>query len=162
MAPVVHKIRCWLQYGLLATFMFVVGASLSGCREQAIAQPRKIALEQSWELDLGDAIEGFQVVASLGDVSVQMRGAKVRAPFDGEVQTAANGQNCTFFSSPEVPAYLFRYCGIRRPRLGSVKEGQSMGTANYLHFATMRRQPEGTWAIVEPSKNVLERSLERY
>jgi hypothetical protein len=140
----------------------MTGVSLSSCREQAIAQPRKIAMDQSWELDLGDAIEGFLVVASLGDVSVHTKGAPVRAPFDGEIQPAAAGRDCIFFSSPEVPAYLFRYCGLKRPLLGSVEEGQRIGSAKFLHFATMRRQPEGTWTIVEPSTNVLERSLERY
>jgi hypothetical protein len=139
-----------------------VGSGLSSCREEAVASPRSIALDQAWELNLGSVVEGFPVVAGLGDVSLQLRGARIKAPFDGEVQLAAEGLDCIFFSSPEVPAYLFRFCGIIRPRPGEFEQGQAMGRANYLHFATMRRQPEGTWAIVEPSTNVLERSLERY
>jgi len=152
----------WCQGGLLVVLSLTLGTSLTSCREQAIANPRRIAIDQSWELAPGDPIEGFLVVAGLGDISVHMKGAPVRAPFDGEVEAAAVGDDCIFFSSPEVPAYLFRYCGLRRPRLGTVTARETMGRANFLHFATLRRQPEGTWVIVEPSTNVLERSLERY
>ncbi|MDB9527970.1 hypothetical protein PN498_18395 [Oscillatoria sp. CS-180] len=150
------------RWSLTVVMCIGLGVTLTSCREEAVASSRSVALDQSWELDLGDVIEGFKIVAGLGDVSVHLRGARVRAPFDGEVQTAANEQNCVFFSSPEVPAYLFRFCGIKRPRIGLVERGESMGSADYLHFATLRRQPEGTWAIVEPSTYVLERSLERY
>jgi len=161
-SPELTRLQRWVKVGLVAVMSLTLGTSLSSCRDQAVASPRSVALDQSWELNLGDAVEGFQIVAGLGDISLQLRGARVRAPFDGEVQLAAEGQDCIFFSSPEVPAYLFRFCGINRPRVGEVERGQSMGSAKFLHFATMRRQPEGTWAIVEPSTNVLERSLERY
>ncbi|MGF1460249.1 MAG: hypothetical protein ACFBSG_14640 [Leptolyngbyaceae cyanobacterium] len=145
-------------------WLLIVASSpgLVSCRQEAAAAPRTIAVEQTWEVGLGSVIEGFQVVAGLGDVSMHLRGASIRAPFDGEVQLASGGQACILFASPEVPAYLFRYCGINRPNLGAVDAGEPMGRAAYLHFATLRRQPEGTWAIVEPSAHVLERSLERY
>lgn len=140
----------------------VLGSSLTSCKEQASASRRSVAIEQAWELNLGHQIEGFPIIAGLGDVSLHLRGAQVRAPFEGETELAANEPQCVYFTSPEVPAYLFRFCGIHRPKLGEVEEGQSMGRATYLHFATLRRQPEGTWAIVEPSKTVLERALERF
>ena len=152
----------WLKPGLLAAVSFAASVLLTSCRDQASATPRRIALQQSWELVPGDTIEGFLVAASLGDISIQMNGASVSAPFQGEIELAASGDRCIFFSSPEVPAYLFRYCGLRNPQLGAIRAGQSMGKANFLHFATLRRQPEGTWVIVEPSTHVLERSLERY
>jgi hypothetical protein len=152
----------WLKLISFLTLSVSLGFSLSSCRQEAIASPRTIVLEQSWELDLGDQVEGFSVVGGLGDVSVHLRGAAVRAPFDGEVEIAAKGERCFFFSSSEIPAYLFRYCGLQNARLGIVQQGQRIGKANYLHFATMRRQPEGTWAIVEPSTSVLERSLELF
>ena len=157
-----HQVHRWLKAGLLVSVGWGVSISLAGCRSQAIANPRKIAIEQVWELAPGDSIEGFAVAAGLGDISIHMRGKSVHAPFQGDVELSAKGENCIFFSSPEVPAYLFRYCGLKRPYLGSVNAGQSIGHANFLHFATLRRQPEGTWVIVEPSRNVLERSLERY
>ncbi|MEM9119640.1 MAG: hypothetical protein AAGD09_17415 [Cyanobacteria bacterium P01_F01_bin.56] len=135
---------------------------LNSCRDEAIAAPRSVAIDQAWELTLGNMVEGFRVVAGLGDVTLQVRGARVLAPFDGEVQLSADGPDCIFFTAPEVPAYLFRFCGLTKPRAGEVSVGDSMGRAQYLHFTTMRRQPEGTWAIVEPSTHVLERSLQRF
>lgn len=151
----------WRLVGLLLMSLWW-GPMLTSCREDAIASSRSVAVEQTWELSLGNAIEGFRIVAGLGDVTISLRGARVRAPFDGEVQLSADSPDCLFFASPEVPAYLFRFCGINQPRVGEVKAGDSMGRAQYLHFATMRRQPEGTWTIVEPSTNVLERSLQRF
>lgn len=150
--------RLWSLAGL----SLVCGLTLSSCRDGAIAAPRSVAIDQTWELTLGHMVEGFRVVAGLGDVTMYLRGARVRAPFDGEVQLSADGPDCVFFASPEVPAYLFRFCGLTNPQAGVVDAGDSMGRAQYLHFTTMRRQPEGTWAIVEPSTNVLERSLQRF
>ena len=151
----------WRLWGLILLSL-TTGPALSSCRDEAIAAPRSVAIDQSWELTLGHVVEGFRVVAGLGDVTMHLRGARVRAPFDGEVQLSADGEDCIFFASPEVPAYLFRFCGLTNPHAGEVEAGDSMGRAQYLHFTTMRRQPEGTWAIVEPSTHVLERSLQRF
>ncbi|MBF2034507.1 MAG: hypothetical protein IGR92_03265 [Leptolyngbyaceae cyanobacterium T60_A2020_046] len=149
----------WLRRGLLLSALLGLGSGLSACRESAIANPRHVAIDQTWELEAGDQVAGYRVAASLGDITIQTDGAVVRAPFTGEVEQAASGTDCVFFSSPEVPAYLFRFCGLRQPRLGSVAAGDRVGRAKFLHFATLRRQPEGTWVIVEPSEMVLERSL---
>ncbi|MEM6518183.1 MAG: hypothetical protein AAF722_02500 [Cyanobacteria bacterium P01_C01_bin.70] len=151
-----------LRFMSLLLLCCLLGTTLSSCQKDAIAAPRSVALDQSWDLSLGNVVEGFRVVAGLGDVTVYLQGSRVRAPFEGNVELSADGPDCIFFSSPEVPAYLFRFCGIMRPKAGEVKVGESLGRAQYLHFATMRRQPEGTWAIVEPSTNVLERSLQRF
>ena len=135
-------------------------AAVLGCRPTPSAPPRKIVLQQSWELEPGEVIEGYLVAASLGDISVYLKGDTLRAPFAGNVERAAAGVNCVYFSTPEVPAYLFRFCGLRRPYVGAVEAGQAIGAAEYVHFATMRQQPDGTWAIVEPSSHVLERALQ--
>ncbi len=160
--PTARSHRRWQRFGILALTGWAASLTLTSCRDSAIATPRQVVIQQSWELAPGDHIEGFLVAAGLGDISLELKGAPVRAPFVGDVELAASDRQCIFFSSPEVPAYLFRYCGLRRPRLGPVKAGQTIGRSEYVHFATLRRQPDGTWAIVEPSKNVLERSLERY
>jgi hypothetical protein len=152
----------WFKASYTILLAMTLGSGLTSCQDEALASPRHIALDQAWELKLGNVVEGFPVVAGLGDISLQVNGSRVKAPFDGEVELAAESPNCIFFSSPEVPAYLFRFCGIGRPQVGPIRQGQSMGRASFLHFATMRRQPEGTWAIVEPSTHVLERSLQRY
>jgi len=48
---------------------------------------------------------------------------------------------------------------MTKPRLGEVKAGQVMGRSEVLQFAAMRRQPDGTWAIVEPATEILEKTL---
>ena len=137
----------------------MVGLGLGACQAAPVPAPRQVRIHQAWELQPGQSVAGFRVAASLGDISIDLAGSSVRAPFIGEVEPAALAPDCVFFSSPEVPAYLFRYCGLRHPRLGPIEPGEAIGSARFLHFATLRRQPDGTWAIVEPSSNVLERSL---
>lgn len=131
---------------------------LAGCRSSSAPPPREISLQQSWELEPGDKVAGYLVAASLGDISIELRGKPLRAPFSGEVEPAI-ATSCLYFSTSEIPAYLFRFCGLKRPHLGAVNQGETIGSGQYVHFATLRRQPDGTWAIVEPSKNVLERAL---
>jgi hypothetical protein len=127
---------------------------------QAQVPPRNIPIHQDWALQPGSQVGNFQVVGSLGDVSIDLEGGQVRAPFDGEVQPTDN-DDCLAFTSPEIPAYLFRLCGVARPRLGSVVAGQVIGRGNILQFAAMRRQPDGTWALVEPAVDVLERTVSK-
>lgn len=137
----------------------MLGAIAPSCQpRQATPPPRHIPIQQTWELEPGDEVGGYEVIGSLGDVSIELNGGAVRAPFAGDVE-AITQHNCIVFSSPEVPAYLFRLCGLRNPHLGSVAMGSVIGKGDYLHFATLRRQPDGLWAIVEPSTGVLERAL---
>ena len=149
---------------MLSRFSLSLGLSLllmglSGCGSLAPVVPRQIVLKQSWEIESGDRVAGQLVTGSLGDVSVQLQGTRLRAPFAGQVELAAKGFHCVYFSTPEVPAYLFRYCGVRQPRIGKVQAGEAIGRGRQIHFATLRRQPDGAWAIVEPSDRVLEQSL---
>ncbi|MDB9526444.1 hypothetical protein PN498_10630 [Oscillatoria sp. CS-180] len=124
---------------------------------QAQVPPRNIPIHQDWALQPGSEVGDFQVVGSLGDVSIDLEGGKIKAPFDGKVQPADN--NCIAFTSPEIPAYLFRLCGVNRPRLGEVEAGEVIGRSDILQFAAMRRQPSGTWAMVEPAVDILERTV---
>lgn len=124
---------------------------------QAQVPPRKIPIHQNWALQPGSRVGNFRVVGSLGDISIDLNNSKVKAPFDGKVQPADN--DCIAFTSPEVPAYLFRLCGVNKPRLGDVSEGQVIGRGDVLQFAAMRRQPDGTWAMVEPAVDILERTV---
>ncbi|NJR69052.1 MAG: hypothetical protein HC771_10560 [Synechococcales cyanobacterium CRU_2_2] len=89
----------------------------------------------------------------------------MRAPFDGEVYayrdpSELGGANrCVLFASPQVPAYLFRLCGLQGIQFGRVRQGASIGRAQSLHFATLRKQPDGSWAIVEPARDILQQVL---
>ncbi len=118
---------------------------------------RSVLIHQTWQIQPGSAIAGHRVLAGLGDISIDLAGQRVYAPFDGQMQPTAG--NCVVFSSPEVPAYLLRLCGLRRPSLGSVQEGQALGRGEVLHFATLRKQTDGRWALVEPSSALLTRLL---
>ena len=119
--------------------------------------PRNIPIHQNWVLQPGSKVGNFSVVGSLGDVSIDLDGHQSRAPFDGQVQPAEH--DCIAFTSPEIPAYLFRLCGVTRPRLGEVKAGTVIGRGDNFQFAAMRRQPDGTWAMVEPAIDVLEKTF---
>ncbi|MEO1402769.1 MAG: hypothetical protein AAFV72_16185 [Cyanobacteria bacterium J06635_1] len=132
---------------------------LGGCQTAAEIAPRKINLQQAWELEPGDQVAGHLVTGSLGDISIDLGGKKVYAPFIGKLEPAIQ-PHCVIYSTPEVPAYLFRFCGLKRSPVGNIKAGQSLGAGSYLQFATMRRQPDGTWIIVEPSTGVLERAID--
>jgi len=54
---------------------------------------------------------------------------------------------------------LFRLCGLKSFDYGEVKAGKQMGKGDFLSFATLRRQPDRSWIIVEPAKGVLEKTL---
>jgi hypothetical protein len=143
--------------GLLASLLLGLALGHRWWIRYNTPPPKELKLQQTWELEPGDRIADYRIVGGLGDVSIALRGANVRAPFAGEA--SPNREGCLLFSSPEVPAYLFRYCGMDRMVLGDRPLGTSLGKAQYLQFATLRKQPDGSWAIVEPSKDILEKSL---
>ncbi|RMF67656.1 MAG: hypothetical protein D6742_07015 [Cyanobacteria bacterium J069] len=151
-----RKRRCFWQRGAIA--LTILTLALGGCRTPPDAPSlRSVSIQQAWALQPGRAIAGHRVLAGLGDISIDLAGGKVYAPFDGQVQPTAG--DCVVFSSPEVPAYLLRLCGLRQSSLGRVSEGQALGRSEALHFAALRKQTDGRWAMVEPSTSLLERLL---
>lgn len=125
---------------------------------QPVSEPmRTIEVQQTWQLQRGDKVGNHEIVAGLGEISIRLDGGTAYAPFSGRIQPTA--ANCVLFSSPDVPAYLFRFCGLNHPQLGEIPEGSAIGSGDYLYFTALRRQPDGTWTIVEPAKSVLERIL---
>lgn len=137
--------------------------SLIGCGKTP-PPPINVQVFQNWQLKPGDRIAGYAVTGGLGDISIDLRGQAIYAPFAGEVQRDAQG--CLFYSSAEVPAYLFRLCGVNRgqwwhgrPAVGPVPAGAPLGHATTLHFAALRRQADGKWAIVEPDQTLIARLL---
>ena len=139
--------------------LLVLGALwLSSCSVQSAPTARSITLQQQWALNPGDEVAGSRVSGSLGDVSIHLAGKSVKAPFDGEVELSEL-DGCAFYSSPEVPAYLFWLCGLSTVQYGDIKAGKSIGKGEYLSFATLRKQANGTWIIVEPARDILEKAL---
>lgn len=140
-------------------WLVVLGLGLiTGCgwRSPQVA-PLTIQVYQDWQLSYGDEISGYRVQGGLGDIALDLAGDRVYMPFNGEVFPAeSQDSGCVYISSPEVPAYLFRICGLVRPNLGPLTEGQSLGRGKVLVFSTLRKQPDGTWALVEPAPEFIE------
>ena len=143
------------RFGVLAIALII---SASCHPSPPSIETRRVHVQQGWELQPGHSIAGHPIVAGLGDVSIRLRGSTLYAPFDGMVEPA-DVEDCVVFSSPKVPAYLLRLCGLSHPRWGAVKQGDRLGTGHTVHFATLRKQPDGTWAIIEPSLNLIETAL---
>lgn len=132
----------------------------TGCTLQKPQEaPRTLQLAQTWELQPGDVVAERRITGGLGDISIELKGNSIYAPFDGRIQPHQG--ECVVFSSDEVPAYLFRLCGLKNPRLGAVQAGDVLGSGDYLQFAALRKQPSGTWSFVEPSRSMIERTLKR-
>lgn len=159
--PDTDLISARVRLVLLRSSLFLVLLLLTGgCRGSPNAEPiQEIHLYQTWELQPGDSIAGYQVMGGLGDISIALNGHPVYAPFKGRARR--DPRNCVLFSSPDVPAYLFRLCGLNAPRWGVLNQGDVIGKGSTLQFAALRKQANGTWAIVEPSKRMLERTLKQ-
>lgn len=147
----------WRQFKPAIAILFGT-VWLSSCAAQSAPETRTITLQQQWTFNPGDEVAGNQVAGSLGDISLYLRDGRVQAPFDGELEPSEIAE-CALYSTAEIPAYLFRLCGLKRFDYGERKAGQTLGKGEYLSFATLRRQPDGTWIIVEPAKGVLEKAL---
>jgi hypothetical protein len=150
-----HRGRVW---GIVAA---VLGGILAGCsgQSQAVA-PRNVNYYQKWDMQPGDRLAGYEIQSGLGDIAIHLDGKPIVMPFDGTVQPQAEKENlCLILSSPDVPAYLFRLCGVERPKLGERNQGDPIGSGDVVAFAAMRRQADGTWAMVEPAKELIEQFL---
>jgi hypothetical protein len=150
----------WMKGGWVLALGLLGG--VMGCGTSGVTPPpRNVNLYQEWSLQPGDKLAGYQVQSGLGDVAIDMKGNKVFMPFDGRVEIEAGSEDlCVIVSSPDVPAYLFRLCGLRQIRLGDRNLGDSIGHGDVIAFATLRRQADGTWAMVEPAKELITQFLE--
>ena len=149
-----QPLKVWFFWGSgIAIALVTAACSLTTSPEPV----REIQIQQNWAVKQGDRLANHLVVAGLGDISIQLGGDAAYAPFPGRVQPSAD--RCVLYSTPEIPAYLFRLCGLSQTHLGAISTGTAIGTGDYLHFTTLRRQPDGTWTIVEPGKDILERIL---
>ncbi|MBD1845704.1 hypothetical protein H6F89_20295 [Cyanobacteria bacterium FACHB-63] len=142
----------------------LVVTNLTACQIEKIqsaslVKPTSIQVYQKWELQRGDRINDQTVVSALGELAIDLAGKPIYAPMSGEAKPDQTG--CVLFAGTELPAYLFRFCGISAPSFGTLRKGQTIGRANLLVFATFQKQQNGTWAFVEPSKSMLEQILKR-
>jgi len=136
----------------------VLAGLLAGCQwGRSSLSPRRLAFYQNWQIQSGKVIAGYRVNSGLGDIGIDLQGGKVYAPYGGQVQPHTS--DCALFSTAQLPGYIFRVCGVRSPRLGKLRAGEAIGSAQSLQFATLRKQPNGTWAFVEPSTDLLAKML---
>ncbi|MGB5959581.1 MAG: hypothetical protein WBG73_02885 [Coleofasciculaceae cyanobacterium] len=142
---------------LLATGMLLL--SVAGCTPQPVTeQPLDVQLFQSWELQAGDTVAGYSVKGGLGDLSIALDGNSIYTPYAGRLQP--NKPGCVMFSSTDVPNYLLRLCGVKNPQFGVRNVGEAIGTAEFLEFALLNKRADGKWALVEPSKQILQQMLQ--
>ncbi|MEP0915368.1 hypothetical protein NC981_00935 [Leptolyngbya sp. DQ-M1] len=136
--------------------------SLAACQlaKTQLSSPTRtmsIQIYQKWELQRGNRINNQTIVSALGELAIDLDGKPIYVPMSGEAKPDQAG--CVLFAGTELPAYLFRFCGISSPTLGVLRKGQPIGTAHLLVFSTFLKQNNGTWAFVEPSKTMLEQIL---
>ncbi|MEY3298271.1 MAG: hypothetical protein RLZZ597_1531 [Cyanobacteriota bacterium] len=152
--------RFWRQWAWgWAMGWMVMG--VGGCRAPQVEPPvRAFNLYQTWALQPGDKLAGYEVHSGLGDVAINLGGNRLYMPFDGQVQRAAgNEDRCLVISSPDVPAYLFRLCDVTQAQPGDHQRGEVIGRGSVVAFAAMRRQADGTWAMVEPAQDLIAQFL---
>ncbi|MEM9808632.1 MAG: hypothetical protein AAF959_25520 [Cyanobacteria bacterium P01_D01_bin.56] len=138
--------------GPLAALLSLLSACQSGS-----PPARNITIQQTWALQVGHQISDYRISSGLGDITLELNGDSVQMPFDGKVQPMDD--HCVALTSPEVPAYLFRLCGLHRPSLGQQAQGHTIGRAERLVFAAFRKEPDGTWALIEPATDLIAQFL---
>lgn len=134
---------------------------------------KQIELKKVWEIQAGQLIAGHRVVSGLGDISLEFKGA-IAAPAMGIVERnfvlvsdrtlIKTPSDCILFSSPQMPGYLLKVCGLKQRHLGIVNQGVSIGKTNgYLHLSLLSfRKDENQvskWIYVSPSSKLIEKLL---
>ncbi|MGD1853609.1 MAG: hypothetical protein ACFB2W_05095 [Leptolyngbyaceae cyanobacterium] len=145
-----------LRFSIKCGVGAVLAILLTAC-QQGAPPVRNITVQQTWELQIGNRVGDYRISSGLGDITLELEGNPVYMPFDGKLQPIDD--TCLALTSPEVPAYLFRLCGISRPRVGQRQQGNTIGRAQQLVFATFRKEPDGTWALVEPATALMAKFL---
>lgn len=140
--------------------------------------PQEFVVHRDWQVQIGDTVGGYPIVASLGDLSVAMQGP-LHAPEAGTLlrnvtwivdhSTQSLPEGCALFISPQLPGYLSRVCGLRTTMSETVmsetvQAGQTVGyVQKMLHFSLLTlRQPseqDAGWRYVAPSPNFLAQFL---
>lgn len=139
-------------------------------QSQPQPQIREIEVQQTWGVPAGAQIGKYRIVSSLGDISIEMKGTSF-APVDGwnegefvlisQGSLQRNQDDCTLFSSPKIPGYLLKLCGLKHKKIGRIEQGKPLGkTDGYLHISLLsyRKAESGkaTWVYVSPSAQLLE------
>ncbi len=164
-AIVAYEDGQYLGYGLEE-----LGRSGQWWQSEPQAQIREIEVQQTWGVPAGAQIGKYRIASGLGDISLEMKG-KSFAPVDGwsenefvlisQGNLQRNKDDCTIFSSPQIPAYLLKLCGLKHKNRGRIEQGEVLGkTDGYLHLSLLsyRKAESGraTWVYVSPATQLLE------
>jgi hypothetical protein len=141
--------------------ILLCNALFSACQTASPPPTLEVKLYQSWELQAGDKIAGYEITGGLGDLSIDLNGQSIYTPFNGKTALDRKRSDCLYLDAAEIPAYRLRFCGVQALKLGSVQSGEAIATVETLQFATLQKQSNGTWAMVEPSRKLLEKFLQR-
>ena len=169
---VAYENNQYLGYGLEKTSKPKFGwfVNRPGKNQQIMKQ---IELKKVWEIQSGEFIAGYRVVGGLGDISLDFKGA-IKSPALGVVESnfmlvsdrtlIRNPPDCVIFSSPQMPAYLLKICGLKRRKLGTVNQGSPIGHTNgYLHMSLLSFRKDqnqvSKWIYVSPSPKLIEKLL---
>lgn len=149
-----------------------LGYGIQGDSSKSHQPKRKqIEIQKVWGIEAGKVIAGQRVIGGLGDISLEFKGI-VKAPLTGYVEgefvlvtdddLIEGTRDCIIFSSPQMPAYLLKICGLTKRNLGSVDRGSPIGeTGGKLHISLLsfRRVANQTnkWIYVSPSETLIEK-----
>ena len=145
------------RLGLAIPLVLAVLLGNETYRKMQPATLTSIEIEQVWELEPGDRLGNFRISSGLGDVVIELGGAPMYMPMAGEMQPISS--DCSLFSSAELPAYRLRLCGLSWAKSGPLNRGAVLGRGDRVALALLRRQPQGSWAMVEPATSILEQFL---
>lgn len=162
----------YLPDGVAVVLAYEAG-TLVGYSQDGQSLPDRITVAQSWAITPGDRIAGYPVLASLGELSIQVQGF-VYAPANGiltrevtwfvpdssDTLTPLTPQgippDCVLFSSAAFPAYLSRLCGLGQYQLNTIAADEHLGrVGGLLHLALLTLRPtqaqELRWHYVAPA-----------
>lgn len=162
----------YLPDGVAVVLAYEAG-TLVGYSQDGQSLPDRITVAQSWAITPGDRIAGYPVLASLGELSIQVQGF-VYAPANGiltrevtwfvpdssDTLTPLTPQgippDCVLFSSAAFPAYLSRLCGLGQYQLNTIAADEHLGrVGGLLHLALLTLRPTQTqelrWHYVAPA-----------
>ena len=153
-----------LRWSGLGLGLFMLMAGLAGCGGRAKVTPLSLNLHQQWQLQPGTTVGETRVTSGLGDLVLALEGQALYMPKAGRVEplvseASPEGSACVAVSSPEIPAYKLRLCHLHHLQLGEQPQGAVIGRGEQVAIAMLRKQPEGTWAFVEPAPSLLEALL---
>ena len=159
----------YLPDGVAVVLAYEAG-TLVGYSQDGQSLPDRISVAQSWAITPGDRIAGYPVLASLGELSIQVQGF-VYAPAQGILTREVTWlvpdpsdtltpqgipPDCVLFSSAAFPAYLSRLCGLGQYQLNTIATGEHLGrVGGLLHLALLTLRPTQTqelrWHYVAPA-----------